>query len=71
MKKSTHGGAGRGQGRHTTPDEQKMIARLVDLPPAMWDALAEIANKHGKKRNAYIRSVLQHAIDLDLQSAPE
>lgn len=71
MGKSTHGGAGRGQGRHVLPAEEKMIARPIDLPQSMWDDLARIAEKYGRKRNTYIRSVLQHAIDLDLHADPE
>ena len=67
----THGGRRANAGRHSLAPEQKMVARPVDLPQTMWDDLARVAEKHGKKRNAYIRSVLQHAIDLDLQAAPE
>ena len=70
MEKNTHGGAGRGQGRHVLPPEQKMVARLIDLPQSTWDDLAVIAKKHGKARNAYIRQILQHAIDLDLSTSP-
>lgn len=71
MDKSTRGGAGRGQGRHALPSDEKMVARPIDLPQSMWDDLAHIALKHDKKRNAYIRSVLQRAIDLDLHADSE
>lgn len=68
QEKTTHGGADRGQGRHALPKEQKMIRVPVEMPPSMRDDLSRIAKKRGKKRNHYIRQVLQHAIDLDLHT---
>lgn len=52
-------------GRPPLPEEEKMVARLIDLPPAMWDELEQLASKHQQKRNAYIRNILQGAIDAD------
>jgi metal-responsive CopG/Arc/MetJ family transcriptional regulator len=48
-----------------------MIARLVDLPQTMWDDLARIADAQGKKRNAYMRQILQQAIERDLPAVSE
>lgn len=67
MEKSTHGGAGRGQGRHPLPEDKKMVSRLIDLPSSMWDDLDRAAGSQSKNRNAYIRDVLQTSLNVDLQ----
>lgn len=70
-EKTAHGGKRTNAGRLPLPPEKRMVAKPIDLPQSMWNNLASIAERYGKPRNAYIRSVLQHAIDLDLQAAPE
>jgi hypothetical protein len=74
-EKSTHGGKRDGAGRHPSPPEQLLTPKLVRVPfdvlPSMRDDIDKAAEKHRKTRNAYLRDVVQQALDLDLRADPE
>lgn len=59
---NTHGGRRANSGRTPLPEEQKMIARLIDLPPEMWRALDTLATERKTRRNSLIREMLQKEI---------